>query len=315
MRRSLFVLLSLLALLAVPVALADGGPSPGILGGGDGVATPGGDVRYVTFPSGSQTVLAVVRKDGGQTLRYTTLPGQWGVPMVAWNGTGGGLSRDGRTLVLGSGVPEVRKYSSFIIVDTKSISARTIVGMKGDFTFDALSPDAKTLYLIQHLIKNRSDQTHYIVRSYDLTRGALNPGAIADKTQRGWVMAGWPMARAMSADGRWVYTLYSRNGGYPFVHVLDAERGVAHCVGIPWHGSQNNIWQYKLVADSNGVTIVRGTGKTFATIDTATFRFQRATTQRASFPWWIVAIVIATATPGSLLGRSLRRRRSAAVHA
>ena len=51
------------------------------------------------------------------------------------------------------------------------------------------------------------------------------PGRIADKTQKGWVMQGWPTARATTADGRWVYTLYSNPGGYPFVHALDTVRG------------------------------------------------------------------------------------------
>lgn len=315
MRRALFVL-SLFALVFAPAALADGGPSPGVLGGGDGVAAASGEVRYETFPAGSQTVLAVVRKNGGQALRYMTFPGQWGVPMVAWNNTGGGLSRDGRTLILESGAAEVqRKYSSFLVVNTNSLSARTIIGVQGDFSFDALSPDAKTLYLIQHLVTNTGDLTHYIVRAYDLTRLRLNPGAIADKAQRGWVMAGQPIARAASPDGHWVYTLYERNGGYPFMHVLDAVHGVAHCVGIPWRGPQVSLWNYKLVGGANGVTIKRGTGKTFASIDTATFSFNRATTERASFPWWIAVVVLAVATPGSLLGRSLRRRRSAATRA
>lgn len=126
-------------------------------------------------------------------------------------------------------------------------------------------------------------------------------------------MAGWPMTRATSADGRWVYTLYRRDGGYPFVHVLDAQRGVAHCVGIPWTGSQNALWKVKLAAGTNGVAIRRG-GRTLATID-RNFRFTRAHTERASFPWWIALVILAVATPGSLLGRSLRRRRSAEEHA
>ena len=60
----------------------------------------------------------------------------------------------------------------------------------------------------------------------------------ADKAQAGWVMEGSPMTRATSADGRWVYTLYSRPGGYPFVHALDTVNGVAHCIGLPWRGDQ-----------------------------------------------------------------------------
>ena len=312
--RRLLLVLSLLALVLAPAALADGGPSPGVMAGWDGVAASGSSVRYVTLPAAKQTVVATVKKDGGRIVGFALVNGSWGIPSVAWDGSTGGLARDRATLVLGESpvAPQLRKRSAFLIVNTKRLNIRDRITLNGDFSFDALSPDGATLYLIQHVDARRL--TRYVVRSYDLEHGRLNPGAIADKTQRGWVMAGWPMTRATSADGRWVYTLYRRDGGYPFVHVLDAQRGVAHCVGIPWRGNQDALWKTKLAAASNGVAIRRD-GRTVASIDNRTFRFERATTQRASFPWWIVAVVVATATPGSLLGRSLRRRRSAAARA
>ena len=50
-------------------------------------------------------------------------------------------------------------------------------------------------------------------------------------------MEGFATTRTTSGDGRWVYTLFMRPGGYPFVHALDTVRGVAHCIGLPWTAS------------------------------------------------------------------------------
>ena len=100
---------------------------------------------------------------------------------------------------------------------------RDTITLQGTFGFDALSPDASKLYLIQHLTAN--DIEHYIVRAYDLATHKLMPGRIADKTQKSWVMQGWAVSRVTSADGRWAYTLYANPGGYPFIHALDTVNG------------------------------------------------------------------------------------------
>lgn len=315
MRRALLVVVSLLVLVFAPAALADGGPSPGVMSGWDGVAANGGSVRYVTFPTTSQTVVAAVQRNNGRVVRYAQIDGQWGIPLIAFDGTTDGLTRDQKVLVLAEvpTSPYLRKHSTFLLVNTKRLNVRDRVTLNGDFSFDAMSPDAKTLYLIQHV--DARDVSRYVVRAYDLEHGSLEAAAIADKTQAGWVMAGSPATRATSSDGRWVYTLYARPTGYPFVHVLDAERGVAHCVGVPWRGDQGAIWRMKLSANANGV-IIKRSGRTFASIDLKSFRLSQADTERASFPWWIaIVIVFAVATPGSLLGRSLRRRRSIATRA
>ena len=47
-------------------------------------------------------------------------------------------------------------------------------------------------------------------------------------------MNGYPIARASSSDGNWVYTLYSNPNNYPFVHALDTVHRTAVCIGIPW---------------------------------------------------------------------------------
>jgi hypothetical protein len=125
-------------------------------------------------------------------------------------------------------------------------NVRTIA-LKGSFSFDALSPDGSRMYLIQYAYGGQGDLSDYIVRGYDLRTNRLLPGRIADRTQKGWLMHGTPIARTWSARGRWVYTLYTDPGSYPFVHALDTKRGVAHCIQLPWEEDRSQAALYNLV--------------------------------------------------------------------
>src|SRR5437660_626016 len=89
------------ALVLAPVALADGRPSPGVDQGGDGVLASSALVRYVALPGTDSTVLEAIRTSDGHVLRWRAIPGGFGIPFVTYNGTTGGISRNGRTLVLG----------------------------------------------------------------------------------------------------------------------------------------------------------------------------------------------------------------------
>src|SRR5262245_4922331 len=88
-----------LACAAATQAVAQGaGPSPGVRQGQGGIAR--GDVRYIALRSWTGTTLAAVRRDGGRVLRSKALRGSWGIPLVAFDGTPGGLSADGSRLIL-----------------------------------------------------------------------------------------------------------------------------------------------------------------------------------------------------------------------
>ena len=177
---------------------------------------------------GTTTVFALRVRDDS-VVRSATLRGRFGIPAVTFNGEIGGLSPDGSTLVLadtrtGNGEYPLKRHSSLVVLDAKSLRVRERIELPGHYTFDALSPDGSRLYLIQHV--SAAKLMHYVVRAYDLTRGQLLPGRIADKTQRGWVMNGMPLTRTTSADGRWVYTFYDNPGvyqhiGYPSVALLE----------------------------------------------------------------------------------------------
>jgi hypothetical protein len=299
---------ALAALAVIPTAAA-GGPSAGVTQGTDGVAWVEGTVRYAAEPSGAGTDLSAVRIRDSHVLRAASLPASWGIPLVAFDGTADGLSADGRTLVLGSASPQttpLRVESRFLVVDTSTLRTRTLLKLRGDFAFDALSPNGTTLYLVQHL--SVDDLSRYVVRAYDLAHGRLLAHRIADRTQRGWVMQGYPMTRATSSDGRMAYTLYSNPGGYPFIHALDTVRGTAHCIGLPWHGNQDGLSKLRLSLLDGGRRLTLGWpgGRTFISVNTQSYRLSRPATAGASFPWWAVAVGGALLLAG--VGRRVVRR-------
>jgi hypothetical protein len=84
------------------------------------------------------------------------------------------------------------------------------VTLKGDFSFDAISPNGDWLYLIHYT--SPQDPTRYLVQAYDLRRWRLASAPIVDPTAPHERMRGNPLTRAMSADGRWAYTLYDGGG-------------------------------------------------------------------------------------------------------
>jgi hypothetical protein len=76
-----------------------------------------------------------------------------------------------------------------------------------------------------------------------------------------------------TADGRWAYTLYTNPGGYPFVHALDTVRGVAHCIGVPWRGDEDEPWNMRLALqdDARSLAVNQKSGSPFVTIDVSTW--------------------------------------------
>ncbi len=325
-RRSLQLFVLLLVLGAAPVALADGGPSPGASNGGAGVL--GGEARYVAVGSGTTTVLEALPRHGGPISVFTVLRGGWGIPTVAYDGTTGGLSTNGATLVLAQLNPYACNAgrctwstTRFAVFAPAGLRRRATISLPGRYAYDAISPDGRMLYLIQYV--SLTDQTRYLVRAYDLDRRRLLPGSIADRTQRGWVMQGSPMARTTSPGGRFVYTLYENVGGYPFVHALDTVRGVAHCVGLPWTGEQTSIGAMRLTLRNGGRTLAlavppgrSSAGAPSFAVDTRTFAVsQPVTATPHSFPWWALGLLGVPVLAVAVVVAARRRRRSSPVMA
>jgi len=261
--RTALALAVLAAFVAVPTAAGDGGPSPGVDQGGPGVVSPSGAVRYVAVPMESSTIVEVIRVSGGTLRTWWSVKGHFGIPYVTNLGAVGGLSRDGRLLVLSDAVGAgLRTVSHFVLLRTDRLRPTREIALRGDFAYDALSPDASTLYMIQHT--SARDYSRYRVRAYDLRARHLLSGAIVDRTEPKNAMRGFPLARVTSADGAWVYTLYS-GGKMPFVHALDTVHRHAFCLDLPWKGSQNVLWQMHMSLSRDGSRIIiRGKGHTIA---------------------------------------------------
>ena len=77
------------------------------------------------------------------------------------------------------------------------------------------------------------------MRLFDLPSNALQPGVVA-ATETPEPMAGIPLSRAETANGRWAYTLYTKTNGVSFVHALDTMTARAWCVDLPWKAGNEN---------------------------------------------------------------------------
>jgi hypothetical protein len=248
-------------------AAADGGPSPGVSSGWNGVLSRNGQVRYVAVATGSNTVVEAVAVLGGRVLRWTTIHGAFGVPAVAFDGSNGGLSHDGKTLVLSSFPtrPGSGTWTRFALFRPRDLRLLSTIALKGSFSFDALSPDASTLFLIQYT--SAQDYTQYRVRAYDLVKRQLVPDAIVDRREPDEQMHGGPVTRLTTSDGRWAYTLYARQTDAPFIHALDTVERKAYCIDLPLRYQLQRQMGMRLRLHGTGRIDVRSRYRTVAVVD------------------------------------------------
>jgi hypothetical protein len=262
-----------LAAFVLPAgARADGLPVLGVDVGSSGVAVPGSPVRFVTLPSGSTTQVAGVDRGSGKVRVWRSLAGSFTVPAVAYDGSAGGLSADGGTLVLIE--PRLsfpRARTRFVVLSARTLKPLRTITLRGDFSFDAISPGRSHLYLIQY--PSATDPDYYVVRSYDLVAGRLLREPVVDPSEADEQMRGRPLTRAMSPDGTWAYTLYDGAGATPFIHALDTRNGTAHCIDLDALKGVD-LSQAKLHV-GNDLTVSRP-GRALLRIDTQGFRVKKA---------------------------------------
>jgi hypothetical protein len=322
MRRAVVTTLCALGLLGPASALAAGGPVPPALGG-PGVATAESPFSFIALGVGGNTLVERVRRVGATVEDYNLLRGQFGVPGATYDGSNTGLSADGRTLVLadigGSTYPPTR--TRLLVLDTGHLRARDRIELSGYFTVDAISPTGRWLYLIHY--RSPSTGSSYEVRAFDLARRQLLRKPVVDPREPDEKMQGLPLTRAISADGRWVYTLYYRGDGAPFIHALDTTARTAFCVDLPARLGPD-ISDIRLVlASAKTLRIDRGS-TTLAMMDTRTFAVRRPGTARppglgpsrnqSRLPWALaIAPLVAIVAIVVLAFAAHRRRRSLAT--
>jgi hypothetical protein len=334
-----------MAILGVAIlpaaAAADGGI--GTMAAPAGVTVSGSAYRYVAIQpalagaSTPPTLIERIALDGGKVDRWWSLREQYFVPAVAYDGSGGGLSADGRTLVLAK-LPSPRDYppqrSRFAVLDTaaqrrgpsrsghgRPRPAVSRFSLPGFYSFDAISPNGETVYLI-HYLQSRGPIS-YEVRAFDVARGRLLPEPIVDPEEADERMQGLPVTRAMSPDGRWAYTLYQGSGNGPFLHALDTVRGRAVCVDLPQLAGRRDLFGAGLRVDRAGRRLAVLSASTFArrpldlphaepllTIDTGSFAVHvpapAAEPGGGTVPW--LPIGIAAAALAAALAWIIARR-------
>jgi hypothetical protein len=271
-------MLKLIAFALVPLALvvgnavaAKGGPSPGVMTGWDGAVDVSKAVRYVALPSGDATAVAAVRTSDGRVLRYTTIRGTFGIPLVAFDGTAEGISHDGETLVLAD-VGTNQSQTRFAVLQTASLRLKMAITLPGRWSYDALSSDGRTLYAIEYL--GTGSTPRYNVRSVSLVTGKPFGGAIVDRREPDEEMNGSPWARTRSANGDWAYTLYAKPNGTGFVHALDTSRRRAFCVDLPWRTSLERLSAVRLSLSDGGrsLELAKPGANRLAVVNTTTFK-------------------------------------------
>lgn len=316
-RRILGVTLGAIALAIVasaPTAAADGLPVPGVITPGGGV--PGADdTHYVTHTEDGATVVRQLAASGA-VLQSATVPRTFTVPAVALDGSPGGLSANGSTLVLikpRTSFPQTQTH--LLVLDTNGLGVRDRLTLKGDFSFDAISPDASRLYFIQYL--SPRDPTRYAVRAYDVASEQFLAEPIVDPDEEDPnEMRGYPVTRAVSPDGRWAYTLYDGGGKHPFIHALDTSQGRAVCIDTPSLADRRSLHELGLGVGSDGSTLtVSDRGRPLALVDTQTFEV-RGPSQPAPGPqvgggdlWRLVIPATAVGALAAAALLILRRRR------
>lgn len=271
MRARTAVVAAMAAVLACGgTAYGDGSPVAGVAVGGPGVTW--GSLRYVALATHGGTAVAQIDRATGEVNAYTALRGGWGIPQVAFDGTTAGISAGGHTLVLArNSTAFYPNRSRFAIVDPLKMRLRSIVTLHGAFSFDAVSPDGRTMYLIQRT--SRRDLLRYSVRAYDLGDDRLVPGTVVDKTEPDERMAGMPMARATTPDGVWAYTLYYKPTGRLFVHALNTQAGSARCIDLPRFSTQD---MPRLAVDGGRLDVVTTHDQVLAAVDRTTFALTKS---------------------------------------
>jgi hypothetical protein len=198
----------------------------------------------------------------GASLHRMQLPGHFELPPATVTGVPGGLSQNGRWLVLESFDATsngVRTATHLLVVDTSYVKGAQQINLNGFFEFDAVSNDGQRIFLIEYLAGN-----HYHVRFYDFGAGRLDPNIVFDKSDGSSDMAGVRLSGIPSHDGQWLYSVYVREDKSAFIHALNLEVPFALCIDLPGSGYMANPddFHWSLAMNAAGTHLYAANGAT-----------------------------------------------------
>ncbi len=214
----------------------------------------------------TSTVLSDIDPQTGSTLRKLQLPGLFQLPLITASGLPGGLSQDGRWLVLQNNTEYLK--SQMLVVDTSSMKAGAPIRLTGSFQFDAISNDGQRIYMIEYL-----SAANYRVRVYNVPAGHLESYIVVDKSDPSESMTGIRLSGVPSPDGQWLYSVYARPHKGAFIHALNLNQPYASCLELPGSGYESSAdelqWSLALSAGGSRLFATNGAKGIVAEINTS----------------------------------------------
>ena len=230
--------------------------------------TPSPDWAHLYAVQG--TALLDLDPQTGAVRRTLRLPGAFELPPATISGLPGGLSPDGRWLVLqafDAAANATPTATHLLIVDTSYKQAAKRIDLNGYFQFDAASNDGQRIYLIEYLSSNS-----YHVRDFNVGSGQMDPTIIVDKTDGSAAMSGLRLSGVASRDGQWLYSVYIREHQGAFIHALNLQGNIAICIDLPGSGYASSEagfhWSLAMSADGSHLYAANGAIGVVADLDT-----------------------------------------------
>jgi hypothetical protein len=201
-----------------------------------GTPAPDWSRYYIVTSLAGSARLAALDPASGRTIAQATIPANFTLPTLGYQGPTAGLSPNGQWLALtDNGRATTGKLVTTFLVGPSSLSSSfKTVRLNGDFVFDALSDSGQNLYLIQRM----GDPNHYQVRLLDVPSGTLVEHPVVDKREPGEPMNGIRGDSVVDPQGQWVFTVYAREAG-PFIHALPLDQLYAWCIDLPARNGSN----------------------------------------------------------------------------
>jgi len=227
------------------------------------IGTPAPDwSRYYTVtPLAGVARLTALDPASGRSLGQATIPSGYALPNLSFQAPTSGLSPNGQWLALTSQASDAggHRVTNFLVGPSSLTRPFVTARLDGDFVFDALSNDGRSLDLIQKM----GDPNHYQVRLYDVPSHSLYEQPVVDKREPKEPMTGIRGDGVADPQGNYVFTVYARDAG-PFIHALSLDQAFAWCVDLPAKNALDieEQFHWSLAINRNGSTLYAVNGST-----------------------------------------------------
>jgi YVTN family beta-propeller protein len=222
-------------------------------------------------------------------------------------------------------VGESGATSSFAIIDTGLLKLAAVAQVPGAFSYDAISDDGTSLYLVERIAPEAARQIgahpaySYRVRVYDVPAAKLSETLVVDvklaaqpigdsnaETRVDGIMSGIYQSSVPSRDGLWNFSFYYNPHRGPFIHVLHLNSRSAFCIldlPIVSGGYEQRLgWSLALTPSGQTLYAANGPLGIVSSVDATTLKVTRTVTI-AGLP----AATAAAATSSARMGKDSRK--------